>query len=141
MLLGENSAGKSTMMKVIAGAERLTSGTIALDGKPVQFRAKADAVRAGIGIVFQELNLFPNLTIAKNTFIARERTRFGIDIDSAARVPETRALMARPEQDIDAETPVGNPRTWNVSLWSGPRSGDFRGLVGFSIPWQEFRKA
>ena len=32
-------------------------------------------------------------------------------------------------------------RTWNVSLWSGPRSGDFRGLVGFSIPWQEFRKA
>ena len=110
VLVGENGAGKSTMMKVIAGVEQLTSGILTLGGKPVHFRDKADAVRHGIGIVFQELNLFPNLTVTENIFIARERTRFGIDIDSAAQIEATRALMTRLEQDIDPETPVGNLR-------------------------------
>lgn len=110
VLVGENGAGKSTMMKVIAGVERLTEGVISMDGKPVQFRDKADAVRHGIGIVFQELNLFPNLTVAENIFIAREKTRLGIDIDSAAQNEATRALMQRLEQDIDPETPVGTLR-------------------------------
>ena len=51
----------------------------------MRFRSKADAVRAGIGIVFQELNLFPNLTVAENIFIGHEPVRAGIDIDTAAQ--------------------------------------------------------
>ncbi|MES2665697.1 MAG: sugar ABC transporter ATP-binding protein [Pseudomonadota bacterium] len=110
VLVGENGAGKSTMMKVIAGVEQLTEGTMQMDGATVRFRDKSDAVRHGIGIVFQELNLFPNMSVAENIFIARERTRAGFDIDKAAQREATRALMQRLEQDIDPDTPVGNLR-------------------------------
>lgn len=110
VLVGENGAGKSTLMKVIAGVEALTEGHIEMDGTVVSFRTKADAVAKGIGIVFQELNLFPNLTVAENIFIAREPTRYGIDIDAAAQSQATRAIMARLEQDIDADVALGSLR-------------------------------
>jgi erythritol transport system ATP-binding protein len=110
VLVGENGAGKSTLMKVIAGVETLTEGRIEMGGQEVSFRSKSDAVAKGIGIVFQELNLFPNLTVAENIFIAREPVRFGVDIDAAAQSEAARKLMARLEQDIDADTPLGNLR-------------------------------
>lgn len=110
VLVGENGAGKSTLMKVIAGVERLTEGQITMGGRPVTFRDKGDAVRAGIGIVFQELNLFPNLTVAENIFVGREPCRAGVDIDRAAQRRQARALMARLEQDIDPDTPLGQLR-------------------------------
>lgn len=110
VLVGENGAGKSTMMKVISGVEQLTSGKILIDDTQVTFKTTQDASRHGIGIVFQELNLFPNLTVAENIFIAREQTRGGIDIDKAAQRAQTRALMARLEQDIDPDDLVGDLR-------------------------------
>ncbi|WP_265501627.1 sugar ABC transporter ATP-binding protein [Paracoccus beibuensis] len=110
VLIGENGAGKSTMMKVIAGVEQLTQGRILMDGAEVHFNGPDDARRHGIGIVFQELNLFPNLTVAENIFMGRERTRAGVDIDMAAQRRETRALMARLEQDIDPDTLLGDLR-------------------------------
>ncbi|MFT4148817.1 MAG: sugar ABC transporter ATP-binding protein [Paracoccaceae bacterium] len=110
VLVGENGAGKSTLMKVIAGVEDLTEGRIEMEGRPVTFRSKSDAVDHGIGIVFQELNLFPNLTVAENIFIGREPTRAGVDIDAEKQRQETRALMARLEQPIDPDTPLGNLR-------------------------------
>lgn len=110
VLVGENGAGKSTLMKVIAGVEDLTEGRVEMDGTPVHFRSKSDAVAAGIGIVFQELNLFPNLTVAENIFIAREPTRAGVDIDAAAQTRAARALMQRLEQDIDPDAPLGTLR-------------------------------
>lgn len=80
-----------------------------MQGREVRFRSKLeDAVKAGIGIVFQELNLFPNLTVAENIFIGREPKRFGLHIDATAQVEATRALMARLEQDIDPRTPLEN---------------------------------
>src|SRR5688572_25012606 len=81
VLVGENGAGKSTLMKVIAGVERLTTGDMLLDGERLSFSSTAEAAAHGIGIIFQELNLFPNLTVAENIFIAREKARLGIDID------------------------------------------------------------
>ncbi|TFF27227.1 sugar ABC transporter ATP-binding protein [Jiella endophytica] len=108
VLVGENGAGKSTMMKVIAGVEQLTEGRILMDGEEVVFRTTDDAARHGIGIVFQELNLFPNLSVADNIFMARERTRAGIDIDSGAQREEARRLMRRLEHDIDPDTLVGD---------------------------------
>lgn len=110
VLVGENGAGKSTLMKVIAGVEQLNGGTIELDGKPVTFADKADAAKQGVGIVFQELNLFPNLTVAENIFVGHEKTRGGIHIDRAAQVTAARALMKRLEQDIDPNAPLGNLR-------------------------------
>ena len=110
VLVGENGAGKSTLMKVIAGVEQLTAGQMLLDGKPVRFASTAEAAKAGIGIVFQELNLFPNLSVADNIFIAREHTRAGIDIDGKRQRAEARALMRRLEHDIPPETLVGELR-------------------------------
>ena len=110
VLVGENGAGKSTLMKVIAGVESLTEGRIEMAGREVHFRTKADAVKAGIGIVFQELNLFPNLTVAENIFIGHEPVRGGVDIDTGAQAQATRALMARLEQDIAPDTPLDHLR-------------------------------
>ncbi|NDR57844.1 sugar ABC transporter ATP-binding protein [Aliiruegeria sabulilitoris] len=111
VLVGENGAGKSTMMKIVAGVEPLTSGAMELFGKPVRFHNKNQAEAAGIGIVFQELNLFPNLTVAENIFIGREKTRMGIDIDRDYQRAETRKILKRLEhEDIDPDTPLGDLR-------------------------------
>lgn len=110
VLVGENGAGKSTMMKIIAGVEQLTEGQILLDDTPVTFRTTDEASRQGIGMIFQELNLFPNLTVAENIFIAREKTRGGVDIDKSSQRAQTRKLMKRLEQDIDPDELVGDLR-------------------------------
>lgn len=108
VLVGENGAGKSTMMKVIAGVEQLSSGRLIVDGQDVVFRSTDDAARHGIGIVFQELNLFPNMTVAENIFITREKTRLGVDIDRDTQREMTRKLMTRLEHDIDPDALVGD---------------------------------
>lgn len=107
VLVGENGAGKSTMMKVIAGVETLTSGTITMEGEEVRLTTTEEAAARGIGIVFQELNLFPNLSVADNIFMAREKTRLRIDIDRAGQRAATRKLMQRLEHDIDPDALVG----------------------------------
>lgn len=77
-LVGENGAGKSTLMKVLTGIYRAESGTITFDGKEVCFPGPRHSQEAGIGIIHQELNLLPKLTIAENIFLGREKTsRFG----------------------------------------------------------------
>src|SRR6187401_803070 len=83
VLVGENGAGKSTMMKIIAGVEKPTSGRILLDGEEVSFGSSGDAVARGIGMVFQELNLFGNLSVAENIFATREVTNRLGKIDHA----------------------------------------------------------
>ncbi|SFB32944.1 erythritol ABC transporter ATP-binding protein [Rhizobium sp. NFR07] len=110
VLVGENGAGKSTLMKIIAGVEQLNGGTIELDSKPIVFADKSDAARHGVGIVFQELNLFPNLTVAENIFVGHERTRGGIHIDRQAQAATARTLMKRLEQDIDPDVTLGSLR-------------------------------
>jgi ribose transport system ATP-binding protein len=70
-LMGENGAGKSTLAKIVAGSVRADSGQIFLDEKPVEIKSPLDAQRHGIGIIYQELDLFPNLSIAENIAIGR----------------------------------------------------------------------
>jgi erythritol transport system ATP-binding protein len=110
VLVGENGAGKSTLMKILAGAEQATSGTLLLDGKPVKFKSTRDAAQEGIGIIYQELNLFPNLSVAENIFMARERTQRGIVIDSKTQNAQTKELLTRLEQAIGPQELVGNLR-------------------------------
>jgi ABC-type sugar transport system ATPase subunit len=76
-LVGENGAGKSTLMRILAGAERPDSGELLLDGRPLILRRPADALRAGIAMVYQELSLAPHLTVAENVFLGHEPGRWG----------------------------------------------------------------
>lgn len=72
VLIGENGAGKSTMMKMLAGVETPSSGQIILDGVPVTLSSTHQAEKQGISIIFQELNLFPNMNVMDNIFMANE---------------------------------------------------------------------
>ncbi|MFC4270559.1 ATP-binding cassette domain-containing protein [Sneathiella chungangensis] len=110
VLVGENGAGKSTMMKVIAGVEQLTDGELLIDGKEVHLRGTADAAAHGIGIVFQELNLFPDLSVSENIFMGRENLQFGVHIDRKRQREVTQRLMERLEHKISPDTLVGDLR-------------------------------
>ncbi|MCX2721581.1 sugar ABC transporter ATP-binding protein [Roseibium salinum] len=110
VLVGENGAGKSTLMKVIAGVEQLTSGEILMDGQSVSFPDTRAAAAHGIGIVFQELNLFPNMTVADNIFIGREKTRASIDIAAQDQKKEAADLLKRLEHDISPDALVSDLR-------------------------------
>ena len=68
-LMGENGAGKSTLARILAGSTPADGGSISLDGAPVRIASPLDAQRLGIGIVYQELDLFPHLTLAENIVI------------------------------------------------------------------------
>jgi ribose transport system ATP-binding protein len=72
-LVGQNGAGKSTLVKTLSGVLRSDSGTIMLFGQPLRIGSPADAVRAGIGMVFQELSLIPDLTVAANIYFGHEQ--------------------------------------------------------------------
>jgi monosaccharide-transporting ATPase len=77
-LLGENGAGKSTLIKCLTGAYRRDAGTISLEGSEISPNSTKDSQRLGIGTVYQEVNLLPNLTVAENLFLGRQPTRRGL---------------------------------------------------------------
>ena len=120
VLVGENGVGKSTMMRIIAGVERPTLGEIRLDGELIHLNSPADAVRHGIGIVFQELNLFGNLSVAENIFATREITRGIRGIDHRGQVKKANAFLDRLEAGISAETlaedlPIGQQQLVEIA--------------------------
>ncbi len=80
-LLGENGAGKSTMVKVITGFHQPDNGEILLDGQPVQFSDTRESRQAGIAAIYQELSLFPDLDVAENIFVGRHPITTGGRID------------------------------------------------------------
>jgi ribose transport system ATP-binding protein len=76
MLLGENGAGKSTLMKILSGAYRKDAGEIRIDGQPVDIGSPRDALALGIRVIYQELNLVPQLSVAENIFLGAMPTRW-----------------------------------------------------------------
>ncbi len=115
-LLGENGAGKSTLMKILSGEVGGHRGEIRIDGSPVRFARPADAQRAGVAMIHQELDLVPALPIAENVFLGREpRTRFGT-IDRRRMVRETARLLDRIGIALDPRRPVEELRTGEQQL-------------------------
>jgi ABC-type sugar transport system ATPase subunit len=102
-LVGENGAGKSTLIKIIAGAYVPDSGTIEVDGQQHTALEPEQARQLGIGVVYQEFNLLPELSVAENIFLGTQPTgRFGL-LDIAERRRRTLALLERLGAHVDPD--------------------------------------
>ncbi|MEG0584910.1 MAG: sugar ABC transporter ATP-binding protein [Christensenellaceae bacterium] len=77
-LVGENGAGKSTLIKILTGAHKKTSGTVLYNGKDFNPNSTKDAMKAGIGCLFQELNVVEQLRVEENICLGLEETKFGV---------------------------------------------------------------
>lgn len=108
-LVGENGAGKSTLMKILVGIEQSTRGKVILEGKEINVRSPQDAANFGIGMIFQELDLCSNLSVAENIFLARETIQRGV-IDKRTQRRITREIIQRLEHKIDPTTLVSKLR-------------------------------
>ena len=89
-LVGENGAGKSTLMKILAGVYQPDAGEILIDGQRIRFARPSDALRSGIAMIYQELSLAPDLTVAENIFLGREPLSFAL-----LRVVDRREMNTR----------------------------------------------
>jgi rhamnose transport system ATP-binding protein len=100
-LLGENGAGKSTMVKMLAGVHQPDTGGFFINGKAAVLDGPAGAIDAGIAIIYQEPTLFPDLSVAENIFMGRQPLRSGRRIDAKAMTAEADATFARLGVRID----------------------------------------
>ncbi|MCQ4103927.1 sugar ABC transporter ATP-binding protein, partial [Erwinia persicina] len=105
-LLGENGAGKSTLIKVLTGVYQRDGGTLMLGGQNIHPRNTAEAQQLGIGTVYQEVNLLPNMSVADNLFIGREPKRFGL-IDRKSLNKRAVKLLADYGFEMDVTRPLG----------------------------------
>lgn len=110
VLIGENGAGKSTLMRILAGIEQPSSGEITINGKQVSLSSVHAASDHGIGIVHQELNFCPNLTVAENIFLKSPHSKGHVLLDKTSEYELARAVLARLEQDIDPLAAMGSLR-------------------------------
>jgi len=105
-LVGENGAGKSTIVKMLAGVHRPDSGSIEIDGQPVELHSPADAKAAGIAVIYQEPTLFPDLSVAENIAMGRPPLgRFGA-VDRAAMNQQAELLFRRLGVVMDPARPA-----------------------------------
>ena len=104
-LLGENGAGKSTLIKCLTGAYRRDAGVIELDGQAVEPQSTADSQKLGIGTVYQEVNLLPNLTVAENLFLGRQPMRLGF-VARRRMNREAQEVLAGYGLDVDPGEPL-----------------------------------
>jgi ribose transport system ATP-binding protein len=104
-LVGENGAGKSTLMKVLSGLEHPTSGDLIMNGSRVHLNGVPDAIKLGIVMIHQELNLVDELSVADNIFLGREFTRGGL-IARRRNEDESRRLLDRIGHTLDPARPV-----------------------------------
>jgi len=106
-LLGENGAGKSTLIKCLTGAYHRDAGQITLDGQDVSPGSTAESQSIGIGTVYQEVNLLPNLTIAENLFLGRQPTRYGF-VSRKEMINGARKTLLEYGLNIDPSEPLNS---------------------------------
>ena len=107
-LCGENGAGKSTLIKTLSGIHPAGSyeGQLLMEGKPVAFRTTKDAEAAGLAVIYQELAMVPEMSVAENIFLGQEPVKRGL-VDWLAVVEQAKKLLERFKLDIDPEARVG----------------------------------
>ena len=107
-LVGENGAGKSTMMKIIAGVHTDYQGRMLIDGREVHFRSARDALAAGIGMVHQELSIAPDLSVAENVYLGKQPVNALGIVDWAAMTRGAREQLKSLGIDVDPRTRMGS---------------------------------
>ena len=102
-LIGENGAGKSTLIKILTGADQKTSGSVLYNGKDFSPTSTRDAMRAGIGFLFQELNVVEQLRVEDNICLGIEETKFGI-LKRISRDSRVFKILNRIDSSIDPKS-------------------------------------
>ena len=115
-LLGENGAGKSTCVKLLAGVYQPTHGSVEIDGAPVVFASPADAQKAGIAVMHQHPGLFPDLSIAENIFLGHMPLNSAGLIDLEAMHAQAKAVLDTVGLEASATTKLGLLRTSEQQL-------------------------
>ncbi len=111
-LIGENGAGKSTLMKVLMGIYREDEGEIVYKGQPFRAQNTRHAQECGISMIYQELNLIPDLTVAENIFVSREPRKRKLLIDDKRMIKQTRDLLTSLKLDFE---PTRRVKTLSVA--------------------------
>jgi monosaccharide-transporting ATPase len=127
-LLGENGAGKSTFIKLVTGVAQPDEGAVTLGGVDIRPQNPSDALRLGIGTVYQEVNLLPNLSVAENLFMGRQQRRFGL-IDFAAMQRRSVEIMRVYGIDVDVRAPLSDYSVAVQQLVAIARAVDFSAKV------------
>jgi L-arabinose transport system ATP-binding protein len=112
-LMGENGAGKSTLLKILSGLYQPTAGELAIDGQTVAFSSTADALAHGIAIIYQELNLVPELSVAENIYLGQLPTKYAA-VDRETLNRRAREQLARLGEDFDPARPL---KEFSIGQW------------------------
>lgn len=104
-LMGENGAGKSTLLKILSGSYQASSGEIRIQGQPANFQHTTDALNAGVAIIYQELHLVPEMSVAENIFLGQLPQRGGLVNRAKLRAEAARQLKTL-GMDIDPDLPL-----------------------------------
>ena len=116
-LVGENGAGKSTLMKVLSGVYKPDQGSIEINGRPYTFDKPEQALAAGVSMIYQELDLAEDLTVAENIFLGNEpQGRMPFTLDDKVMVRETVELAKRLNFDVNPTAVVGNLSTGDCQI-------------------------
>lgn len=105
-LIGGNGAGKSTLMKCITGAEKPDQGEIKLEGVSMPSGRPDIAIRSGITMMYQNLNLCPNLNVVENIFLGQEEKRLGSILNESRMRQKSKAILDKLSLDLPLDRPV-----------------------------------
>lgn len=106
-LLGENGAGKSTLLKILSGAHRADEGRVVLEGREERFRGTQDAIDKGIAVIYQELQLVDDLSVAENLFLGHLPHRFG-RVDRRTLIAEAERLLQWVGETLNPRARLGS---------------------------------
>ena len=101
-LVGDNSAGKSTLMKIMTGAYQRDSGDVLVDGEPVHFKSPHESRDLGIEMIYQDFALCGNLDVSQNIFLGRWPRRFGLFVDRPRMHHDARTILDRLKVDVNS---------------------------------------